>query len=170
MAAMRSVANSKLKRVGGFYHATLARLDGQPLFARGSLPTIHNSLTYAIWYIYWVSLLDRGTPVPNIYVYQLHQAERYLVPQGEGLYSVNGVGSFGQDDRSENLLQEAPLLFRQKWAWQGQLTYVPAQCLQRLSAQTIRQGVDRAEWLRLCRNLDEKHPFCNHLFHLNTKV
>jgi hypothetical protein len=142
-----------------FYHATLIKLDGQPLFARGALPTIHTSLTYAVWYIYWMSRLDRSSRNPAFYIYELQQAERYLINQGNGLYSVSDLGSIPDDDRDEAVLGEAPELFRKNWDWGGKLTYVPAGCLQRLSAGTIKQQVDLDEWLKLCRNMDQKHPF-----------
>lgn len=142
-----------------FFHGTLVRLDGQPLFARGSLPTIHTSLTYTVWYIYWVSQIDRANRNPSFYVYELVEAERYLVPRGEGLYSVSDIGAIPYDDRSESLLAGAPELFKKGWEWSGKLTYLPARCVKRVTAQTIRQEVDPQEWIRLCRDMDEKHPF-----------
>ena len=141
-----------------FYHATLVQLEGKPLFARGSLPTIHTSLTYAVWYIYWMSQLDRAFQNAHFYIYQLVEAERYLVPEGDGLYSVSAIGSIPYDDRNEGRLAEAPDLFRKSWDWGGKLTYIPAQCLKRVSASTIRQEVNLDEWLELCRNLDNEHP------------
>lgn len=135
-----------------YYHATLVKLDGQPLYARGVLPTIHHSLTYAMWYLYWMSQLEHRGQSPGLYLYELHEAGRYLVPQGNGLFSVSEIGSIPYDDRSEGVLLEAPALFRKDWKWDGRLTYLPARCLQRVSAHTVRQRVDREEWLTLCRN------------------
>lgn len=159
---MTKLATAKLKSQPGqvhFYHATLMSLERQPLFARGALPTVHSSLTYAVWYIYWMSRLDRANHQPAFFIYQLLKAERYLVPQGDGLYSVSDIGSIPQDDRDKRMLDAAPELFRKDWKWDGALTYIPAHCLQRVEASIIRQEVDLEEWLYLCRNMDEKHPF-----------
>jgi hypothetical protein len=141
-----------------FYHATLVQLDGKPLFARGSLPTIHSSLTYAVWYIYCMIQLDRASQNSRFYIYQLIEAERYLTAQGDGLYSVSAIGSIPYDDRNEGLLAEAPPLFKKSWDWDGKLTYIPARCLKRVSASTIRQEVNLDEWLKLCQDLDDEHP------------
>ena len=141
-----------------FYHASLIAFDGKPLFARGNLPTIHTSLTYAVWYIYWVSRLGRNNTPPIYYVYQLINAERYLVQQGDGLYAVSQIGSIPYDDRNEGVLAEAPPLFHKRWEWAGKATYVPARYLQRVSATTLKQRINPDEWLWLCRNMNSKHP------------
>ncbi|HEX2910324.1 MAG TPA: hypothetical protein VH186_05910 [Chloroflexia bacterium] len=145
--------NSSIR--ASYYHATQVNLDGKPLFARGALPTIHSSLTYAVWYIYWMSHLSHISPVPAFYIYELSDAERYLISQGDGLYSVSEIGTIPYDDRVEGVLDHAPELFHKKWDWNGKLTYVPARCLHRLDAGSIRQNVNHDEWLRLCQKWSE---------------
>ncbi len=156
---------------GRFYHGTLVRLDGQPLFARGTLPTIHRSLTYTVWYIYWMSRLDRTTRNPSFFIYQLLEAYRYLVPYPDGAYSVSEIGAVPYDDRNEGLLKEAPELFKKRWDWAGKLTYLPARCLARVSASVIKDEVSLEEWLELCQSMDAQHPFKGMLpSHINPRV
>ncbi len=163
--AMETISGSKSKMAHSeaaksrFYHGTLVQLDGQPLFARGTLPTIHTSLTYTVWYMYWMSRLDRTVKTPGFFVYRLIEAERYLIAQGEGLFSVSEIGIIPYDDRNQGLLLDAPELFKKGWDWGGKLTYIPARCLERVSASTIRQEVQLEEWLRLCHDMDADHPF-----------
>lgn len=140
-----------------YYHATFANLDNKPFFARGAIPTVHNSLTYALWYLDWITRLERSGDFPSLYVYELVRAERYLVPLGDGTYSVSEIDTIPYDDRMAATLADVPELFRKKWHWGGRLTYIPARCLLRVSAQTIRQTVDLNEWLDLCRSLDSKY-------------
>lgn len=140
-----------------YYHATFAKLDGKPLFARGSLPTVHNSLTYALWYLDWVNRLQKNQAQSSLYLYELVGADRYLLPLGDGSYSVSEIDTIPYDDRMPGTLSQAPELFQKKWQWGGKLTYIPAHCLTQVSAQTIRQQIDHKEWLDLCSSLDPQY-------------
>jgi hypothetical protein len=130
-----------------FYHATLANLDGQPLYARGAITTVHASLTYAAWYGCWLASM---TPRPTDFtVYRLRGIERYVEPHADGGFCVREVGDFAGDDRTQAILNDAPELFHKGWDWSGNLTYLPAKFLQRLSLDEVRNGIKPEEWAYL---------------------
>jgi hypothetical protein len=130
-----------------FYHATLANLDGQPLYARGAITTIHASLTYAAWYGCWLASM---TPRPQDFtVYHLQGVEKYVEAHVDGGFCVREVGSFPEDDRNKAILEGAPELFRKGWDWSGELSYIPAHHLRKLDLAEVQKGIKADEWLYL---------------------
>lgn len=137
-----------------FYHATLNDLQEQPLFARGEIPTVHTSLTYAAWYGFWLANMARYGN--KFQVYNLAEAAQYLSPLEDGMFCVKQLGSFVGDDRDPTVLESAPDLFRKPWKWGGALTYVPAKCVKELSLESIRAKLDPDKWEELSEEVNSR--------------